>query len=212
VANVLGAGDADGLASRDVKLPLVQRAFDLGVEPGVCLVQPSAGKIFATHDTVHSRTGEPRRWLHRGEEIECPLHQGKFHIATGKAVGVPCTEDIRTYAVKIKDGAACCSGIRGRGKDCPDPCHRRLRAHARPRHGTSACQGVSLNVLNLPPEEHSFASLFSANGSVGNVHGQVRVFALAGGNGIKAIPCSVAGVRQSMIYVRDDGKSTARNS
>src|SRR5260370_40657288 len=28
-ANVLGAGDADGLAGRDVKLPLVQRAFDL---------------------------------------------------------------------------------------------------------------------------------------------------------------------------------------
>ena len=51
----------------------------------------------------------PSSWLAdgfiEGEEIECPLHQGKFHIATGKAVGVPCIEDIRVYAVKVEDGA-----------------------------------------------------------------------------------------------------------
>ena len=38
-------------------------------------------------------------------KIECPLHQGLFHIPTGKAVGVPCTVDIRSYAVKIDNGA-----------------------------------------------------------------------------------------------------------
>jgi naphthalene 1,2-dioxygenase ferredoxin component len=33
------------------------------------------------------------------------LHQGKFHIPTGKAAGIPCTEDIRCYAVKVENGA-----------------------------------------------------------------------------------------------------------
>ena len=40
-----------------------------------------------------------------GDKVECPLHQALFHIPTGKAVGPPCTVDIRSYAVKVDDGA-----------------------------------------------------------------------------------------------------------
>lgn len=32
--------------------------------------------------------------------IECPLHQGRFDIRTGKAMCAPVTVDLRTYAVK----------------------------------------------------------------------------------------------------------------
>lgn len=39
-----------------------------------------------------------------GYEIECPLHQGKFDVRSGKALCAPLTEDIRTYPVKIEDG------------------------------------------------------------------------------------------------------------
>ena len=39
-----------------------------------------------------------------GDEIECPLHQGRFNLKTGKALCAPLTEDIRTYVVKIEDG------------------------------------------------------------------------------------------------------------
>ncbi|QDF97903.1 naphthalene 1,2-dioxygenase [Azoarcus sp. DD4] len=39
-----------------------------------------------------------------GYEIECPLHQGKFDVRTGKALCAPLTEDIRSYPVKIEDG------------------------------------------------------------------------------------------------------------
>ena len=76
---------------------------NLGAEP-VCLYN-LGGKIFATHDTCTHGHASLADGFIEGEEIECPLHQGKFHIATGKAVGIPCTEDIRTYAVKIENGA-----------------------------------------------------------------------------------------------------------
>ena len=33
--------------------------------------------------------------------IECPLHQGRFDIATGKALSLPVTADIKTYPVRI---------------------------------------------------------------------------------------------------------------
>jgi 3-phenylpropionate/trans-cinnamate dioxygenase ferredoxin subunit len=34
--------------------------------------------------------------------IECPLHQGRFDIRTGKAMCEPVTEDIRVFPVKVE--------------------------------------------------------------------------------------------------------------
>lgn len=34
--------------------------------------------------------------------VECPLHQGRFDIRTGKAMCAPVTVDLRTYAVKLE--------------------------------------------------------------------------------------------------------------
>jgi naphthalene 1,2-dioxygenase system ferredoxin subunit len=39
-----------------------------------------------------------------GTEIECPLHQGKFDVRSGKAMCAPLTEDLRSYPVKIENG------------------------------------------------------------------------------------------------------------
>jgi len=36
--------------------------------------------------------------------IECPLHQGRFHIPTGKAKSSPACVDLRTYAAREADG------------------------------------------------------------------------------------------------------------
>jgi 3-phenylpropionate/trans-cinnamate dioxygenase ferredoxin subunit len=38
------------------------------------------------------------------EIIECPLHQGRFHIPTGKAKSAPVCVDLATYPVKVEDG------------------------------------------------------------------------------------------------------------
>ena len=40
-----------------------------------------------------------------GDVVECPLHGGKFEIKTGKACAAPCTEDVKTYPVKVEGGA-----------------------------------------------------------------------------------------------------------
>ena len=37
-------------------------------------------------------------------EIECPLHQGRFHIPTGKAKGAPVCIDLKTYPTRVVDG------------------------------------------------------------------------------------------------------------
>ena len=37
--------------------------------------------------------------------IECPMHQGRFHIPSGKARSPPVCIDLKTYPVKLEDGA-----------------------------------------------------------------------------------------------------------
>lgn len=36
--------------------------------------------------------------------IECPLHQGRFDIPSGKAKSPPVCVDLKTYPVKVADG------------------------------------------------------------------------------------------------------------
>ena len=36
--------------------------------------------------------------------IECPLHQGRFHIPTGKAMTPPACRALKTYATRVIDG------------------------------------------------------------------------------------------------------------
>lgn len=62
------------------------------------------GEVFATaglctHGAAHMCDG-----FLEGHEIECPLHQGRFDIRTGKALNEPLTEDIRTYPVRVDAG------------------------------------------------------------------------------------------------------------
>lgn len=52
-----------------------------------------------THEAQHLAEG-----IVIDEIIECPLHQGRFHIPTGKAKGAPVCEDLRAYPVKVEDG------------------------------------------------------------------------------------------------------------
>ncbi|TGP23413.1 non-heme iron oxygenase ferredoxin subunit [Mesorhizobium sp. M1D.F.Ca.ET.184.01.1.1] len=39
-----------------------------------------------------------------GQTIECPLHQGLFHIPTGTPLSPPVTERLKTYETKVADG------------------------------------------------------------------------------------------------------------
>lgn len=62
------------------------------------------GQVYATDNLCthgHARLSDG---FLEGTEIECPLHQGKFDVCSGKAMCAPLTVDIRTYPVKIENG------------------------------------------------------------------------------------------------------------
>ena len=40
-----------------------------------------------------------------GTVIECPLHQGRFEVTTGRALSAPVCVNLKTYPVKLEDDA-----------------------------------------------------------------------------------------------------------
>jgi nitrite reductase/ring-hydroxylating ferredoxin subunit len=69
----------------------------------VCLYN-FGGRIYATHDTcTHENASLGDGFILDGK-IECPLHQGMFDIATGKALTAPCTVDLKVYPIKVENG------------------------------------------------------------------------------------------------------------
>ncbi len=54
---------------------------------------------FCTHEEQHLADG-----LVVGRVIECPLHGGRFDVASGKALSAPVCTDLRTHDVKVEDG------------------------------------------------------------------------------------------------------------
>jgi naphthalene 1,2-dioxygenase system ferredoxin subunit len=62
------------------------------------------GEVYATDNICTHGHARLCDGFLEGAEIECPLHQGKFDVRSGKAMCAPLTEDIRTYPVKIENG------------------------------------------------------------------------------------------------------------
>ena len=59
------------------------------------------GTFYATDDIcTHAYAKLSDGWLDR-DEIECPLHAGRFDPKTGKALCPPVTEDLKTYPVRL---------------------------------------------------------------------------------------------------------------
>ena len=61
------------------------------------------GEIFATDNLCTHGAARMSDGFLEGREIECPLHQGRCDVCSGKALCAPLTENIRTYPVRIEN-------------------------------------------------------------------------------------------------------------
>ena len=61
------------------------------------------GEVYATDNLCTHGAARMSDGFLEGREIECPLHQGRFDVCTGKALCAPLTQDIRTYPVRIEN-------------------------------------------------------------------------------------------------------------
>jgi len=62
------------------------------------------GRVFCTDNIcTHAFALLTDGWM-EGTTIECPLHAGQFDVCTGKGLGAPIEEDLKTFPVRIEGG------------------------------------------------------------------------------------------------------------
>jgi nitrite reductase/ring-hydroxylating ferredoxin subunit len=59
---------------------------------------------FATDRRCTHQAADLMRGHFDGDVIECPVHQGRFHVCTGAALSAPASTPLKAYPVKIEDG------------------------------------------------------------------------------------------------------------
>lgn len=64
------------------------------------------GDVFYAIEDVCTHDGQPlTQGPLNGCEITCPRHGARFDVRTGKALCMPATEPVRTFAVEVRNGA-----------------------------------------------------------------------------------------------------------
>jgi naphthalene 1,2-dioxygenase ferredoxin component len=61
------------------------------------------GEVYATDNLCTHGAGRLSDGFLEGREIECPLHQGRFDVCTGKAMCAPLTQNIRIYPTRVEN-------------------------------------------------------------------------------------------------------------
>ena len=62
------------------------------------------GEIYATDGLCSHEKVRLCQGLVDGDTIECPKHNARFHIPTGKALRRPAKTDIQVYQVRVESG------------------------------------------------------------------------------------------------------------
>lgn len=62
------------------------------------------GGCYVTQDQCTHGPGSLSDGYLDGEEIECPFHQGRFHIPSGQPAAPPCTDALRVWPAQVIDG------------------------------------------------------------------------------------------------------------
>lgn len=84
--------------------PGQMRRVDRDAEDQPLAVYNIDGRFHVTADTcTHARASLTDGDL-EGDEVVCPVHEGVFHVPTGRALCFPVTQDLDTYAVSVEDG------------------------------------------------------------------------------------------------------------
>jgi len=62
------------------------------------------GTFYATQASCTHAFANLADGILEGEEIECFLHFGKFHVPSGRVLEAPCTVPLKTYKTEVRNG------------------------------------------------------------------------------------------------------------
>lgn len=69
----------------------------------LCLARTETGDVYAVDDLCTHEQASLSEGDLLGCEVECPLHNSRFDLATGEVRGFPATEDTVAYTTHVGD-------------------------------------------------------------------------------------------------------------
>jgi 3-phenylpropionate/trans-cinnamate dioxygenase ferredoxin component len=90
------AGNSDDFEDEDIA--------QIKVGPLAIAVYRAKGDFYATQDTCTHEQAYLSDGILIDCVVECPFHQGRFDVRTGKALSAPAFVPLKTYPLKIVDG------------------------------------------------------------------------------------------------------------
>lgn len=79
------------------------RRFEVDGKPAIAVFR-SDGELYAIDDRcTHGAASLADGWV-EGSEIECPVHQGRFCLKSGKPMCFPVTQPVNVHRVLERDG------------------------------------------------------------------------------------------------------------
>ena len=80
------------------------RRFDVDGRAAIAVFRVE-GALHAIDDRcTHGAASLAEGWL-EGDQIECPVHQGRFCLRTGKPMCFPVTEPVAVHRIDERDGS-----------------------------------------------------------------------------------------------------------
>jgi len=73
-------------------------------EGSVYAVFKVGAAYFVTADACTHGPGSLSEGMVLGDEVECPFHQGRFHIPSGRPTAPPCTVPVQCWTVHVIEG------------------------------------------------------------------------------------------------------------
>jgi nitrite reductase/ring-hydroxylating ferredoxin subunit len=70
-----------------------------GTPIGVYLVE---GRCYAVHDVCTHEFALLSQGWQEGATVECPLHQARFDVTTGRCLAGPARDDLATFPVRLE--------------------------------------------------------------------------------------------------------------
>ena len=83
---------------------VARRWMEVEAGPHALLLYDVGGQVFATSAICPHHFAWLSQGGFAGEYVDCPRHQGRFHIPTGEMVRGPTCDRLRTYPARVAGG------------------------------------------------------------------------------------------------------------
>ncbi len=101
MAEAIKIGELDDIEQEEA---IVVTPENSGYDAAIAVFRTEDDEVFALDDIcTHAEASLADGWI-EGNEVECPMHSGRFCLKSGKVLSMPASESTRTHKVELRDG------------------------------------------------------------------------------------------------------------